>query len=507
MSPVTREAADGPVEFRSATDTLKLLRNRKIGAVELLKFQLDRVQRHNPSINAIVAMDVDGALAAAQRADDLAPSDLPLLHGLPMTIKDSFEVTGMPATCGLPFLAGHRPQRDADPVARLKAQGAIVFGKTNLPPGAFDWQSYNLIYGITTNPWDRERTPGGSSGGSAAAVAAGLSFLELGSDIGGSIRTPAHFCGVYGHKPSFGVVPLRGHIPPLPGHEAPIEMGVGGPLARSAADLELALDILVAPSERERTAWSVGIPASRHERLQDFRVAMWADDSAYAVDARCLAAMHAYADDLRRLGVKVDMVARPDIDPRASYEAYLMTVLPMMGSGLPPEAIRRLVDSAAGMAPDSENYVARAARAVQLRLSEQFAVAEQRERLYSSWRDFFGRHDLLICPAMPTVAYPTDRRGDDATDPISAGEHRSIIVNGQHRPYFDNLQWPSLATVANLPATAVPTGRYIDGVPMGVQVIGPYLEDRTPLRFAQLVEHALGGFQAPPAFMEAGKQD
>lgn len=498
--PTQSTPASPPRQFQSATQWLALLRNRRIGAVELLKLYLEQVDKHNPVLNLVVAQDVEGALEAARQADNRPNFDLAPLHGLPMTVKDTLEATGMPATCGFPFLAEHRPQRDADSVARLKAAGAIVFGKTNVPPGAFDWQSYNPIYGVSNNPWDITRTPGGSSGGPAGAMAAGFSALELGSDIGGSIRVPAHFCGVYGHKPSYGVVPARGHIPPMPGNYATYEMGVLGPLARSAQDLELAMDVLAAPAELSQPAWSVAIPPSRKERLQDYKVALWADASTYAVDSRCLEAMQAYAQDLRRLGVTVDEKARPDTDWQAAYETYLATLLPMMGSGLPPEALQQLIKSGVGQPRSS--YLARAARALTMPYYEYIGVvAEQRERLFRSWREFFTRYDLLICPVMPTVAYAHDHRGDGAADPLTACEARSMIVDGRPRPYFDGLQWPSLAVCANLPATAVPTGRFVDKMPMGVQLIGPFLEDRTPIRFAQLVERELGGFMPPPACM------
>lgn len=485
--------------FRSATELLGLLRTRKIGAVELLKLHLERVEKHNPALNVVVALDREGALEAARIADNLPRSDLPPLHGLPMTIKDTYEVAGMSATCGLPLLADHRPQRDAEAVARLKGAGAVVFGKTNVPPGAFDWQSYNPIYGTSNNPWDASRTPGGSSGGAAGALAAGLTALELGSDIGGSIRCPAHFCGVFGHKPSHGVVPMRGHIPPLPGNFMRYELGVCGPMARSAADLELAMDVLVAPSELQLPAWSISIPPSRHERLQDFRVALWADDSTYAVDSQYQAAIEAFAQDLRQLGVKVDLHARPELDPQVSYETYLMTLLPYAGD-LPPHVLQEVFDAAASLSPGSVSYTARAARAWSMRHCEFFAVIEQRERLYRSWRNFFTNYDLVICPVMPTVAFPHDHVGSDSANPIAIGDLRSMMVNGHPLPYFDGLQWSSLATVADLPATSLPIGRFIDELPMGVQLIGPHLEDRTPLRFAQLVEQVLGGFKAPSGY-------
>ena len=489
-----------PVEFQSASEMLELLRSRKIGAVELLQIHLGRVEKYNPALNVIVAQDVEGALAAARDADDRPASDLPLLHGLPMTIKDTYEVVGMPATCGFPFLANHMPQQDADAVTRLKAAGAVVFGKTNVPTAAFDWQSQNPVYGTSNNPWDPTRTPGGSSGGAAAAIAAGLSALELGSDIGGSIRVPAHFCGVYGHKPSYGVVPLRGHIPPMPGELFTYQLGVGGPLARSAHDLELALDVLVSPPELEAHAWSIRIPPSRHKKIQDFRVALWADDSTYAVDAQCLDAIEAFAQDLRRLGVSVNSRARPQFDPEVSFDTYFRTLMQPMGGGMSQQAREQFLNSAAALPSNCNNYRARTARVLTARQYESFALGEQRERLFRSWRDFFGRYDIVICPVMPVVAYPHDHRGTDQNDPISGAESRSMMVNGSLRDYWDGLQWPSLAVVANLPATAVPTGRFIDGLPVGVQLIGPYLEDRTPLRFAQLIERAFGGFKAPSGY-------
>lgn len=486
--------------FQSATQWLQLLQERRIGALELLDLHLDQLDRHHDRVNAVVARDIDNARAAARAADNTPQAQRLQLHGLPMTVKDSLEAVGMPTTCGLPFLADHRPERDADAVARLKSAGAIIFGKTNLPPGAMDWQSNNPVYGETTNPWDAGRTPGGSSGGSAAAVAAGFVPLELGSDIGGSVRVPAHFCGVYGHKPSYGIVPSGGHIPPMPGSLIAPEMGVLGPLARSAHDLELAMDVLVAPRELQQTAWHIVIPPSRHERLQDFRVALWADDNTFAVDGECLSAIESWADDLRRLGVSVDARARPDIDWHACYETYLTTLFQVIGMGRPSDVIQSVIDAQATRPADDPGYPVRVARALKLRHFEYFQVMEQREALFRRWREFFNRFDLLICPVMPTVAYPLDRRGNELPDPIAASELRRMNVNGLPRSYMDGLQWPSIASVANLPATAIPTGRRIDGLPMGVQMIGPYLEDRTPIRFAQLLEQALGGCAPTPGF-------
>jgi amidase len=498
MADTIRTGA-GPVELLAATELVGLLRARKLSAVELLQMYLARVEKYNPQFNVIVTLDAEGAMQAARHADEaIARGDnIGPLHGLPMTLKDAWEVTGMTATCGFPHLAQHRPTRDADAVARLRDAGAIFFGKTNVPVGAGDHQSYNSLYGQSNNPWNTGRTVGGSSGGAAGAVAAGLTALEFGSDIGGSIRCPAHFCGVYGHKPSYGIVPMRGHIPPPPGGLAGIELGVAGPIARSASDLELALDLLVAPAELERTAWEIRIPPSRHERLCDFRVALWADSKALGVDARCLQAFEEYAEDLRRAGVQVDAVARPEFDPLEIYRLYIDVLFSIFSGGMPAEALKAFAEAAVGMPPGVESYPTRIARAIKMSHHEFMHLAERRERLFRTWRRFFESFDVLLCPVMPTVAFAHDHSGDDRGH--VAQYQRTMLVDGQKRPYLDGLQWPGIVTVANLPATAVPTRRFIDGLPVGLQVVGPYLEDRTPLRFAQLVEREFGGFIPPPA--------
>jgi amidase len=485
-----------PLEMRSASELLRLLRERRLGSLELLELQLSRIERVNPLLNAVVAMDVEGARQSARAADNTPAERRGPLHGLPITIKDAYETVGMPATCGFPQFANHRPQRDADAVVRLRAAGAVPFGKTNVPLAAADHQSYNPVYGTTNNPWNRERTPGGSSGGAAAAVAAGFSALELGSDIGGSIRCPAHFCGVYGHKSSYGLVPVRGHIPPPPGALSAAPLGIAGPIARSAIDLELALDVLAAPAAADVAAWSVRIPPSRHERLADFRVALWADQKGYSVDRRCIDAMHSYADELRRAGVHVDSDARPDIDVEVSDDLYVAMLFSTVTAGMPEEVLAETVRVARQLDAGPRSYPTRIARAVRLTHHDFLSLQEQQQQLRAVWERFFQGYDVILCPILPTVAFPHDHSG---VGPGHIAQYsRTLVVDGQPIPYLNGLQWPGLVTVANLPATAIPTGRLIDGMPMGLQVVGPYLEDRTPLRFAQLAEQVLGGYVPPP---------
>ncbi|MEH2549257.1 amidase [Bradyrhizobium sp. AZCC 2262] len=480
--------------FLTATEQKALLASRRISALELLELHLDRVRRVNPSCSAVVATDEDGARRQARAVDEkLGRGEMAgPLHGLPVTIKDSFAVVGMPATCGLEELRNYLPGEDAVAVAKIRASGAVIFGKTNCPPGASDHQSRNTLFGLTRNPWNPERTVGGSSGGSAAALATGLTSLELGSDLGGSIRVPAHFCGVYGHKPSYGLVSTEGHIPPL-GHLAPGELGVAGPLARSAFDLELLLDVVLGTPDLEAAGAELRLPAARHDDLSSFRVAVWNDAQAFPLDQSYAIAIDGLVDDLARLGATVNRVARPSIDPAASHEVYLQTLFGVIGTRLPPPARETLI--AAGEGAESGSYAQRVVDAVRQSLPQFVAATETRHHLFRAWHRFFANYDVLLCPVTPTVAFPHDAERLE----LEAQFTRHLVVNGATVPYMDNLAWPGLATVANLPATAIPTGRLVGGLPAGVQVIGPYLGDRTTLRFAQLVERALGGFTRPPS--------
>lgn len=320
-----------------------------------------------------------------------------------------------------------------------------------------------------------------------------MTAFELGSDIGGSIRVPAHFCGIYGHKPSYGIVPRAGHIPPPPGALYEVDLAVAGPMARSAADLELAMDVLVGPSDLDAPARPVDLPAARHNQLRDFRVALWADADSFPLDSPCRIAIEDFANDLRGLGVTVDEKARPEIAPRHSYDVYLNALFGIVGAGVPEQTLRAFADADEN-ASANRYYEHHLARAVKQSFRDWIANAEEREKLFRRWRDFFGRYDVLICPITPTVAFPHDTGGVD----ITAQFTRTITVDGKPVEYLDNLAWPGLITVANLPATAIPTRRFVGGLPVGVQVVGPYLEDRTPLAFARLVSERLGGFIAPP---------
>jgi amidase len=450
--------------YVSAGELSAALAARKVSAVELTEAAIGRIEALDGPINAVVVRDFDSARLQAQAADAaLAKGERRPLLGVPMTVKESHNIAGLPTTWGFEGFKGWIAPKDSVGVTRLKAAGAVILGKTNVPPFLGDWQSANPIYGRTSNPWDLGRTPGGSSGGGAAAVAAGMVPLEFGSDIGGSIRIPAAFCGVYGHKPSYGLVPTRGHSPP--GTDgAGIALAVVGPLARTAADLDLALDVLAGPDAEEDKAYRLDLPAARHARLADYRVLILDHHPAAALDDEIAGALHSQADRLATAGVSVVRASALLPDLTQADELYGRMLGTAMSRGGPP----------------SPNPVS---------AHDWMSMLDAQETLRRRWAELFRRFDVVLTPAFGTVAFPHD-----------AGEpgQRTLSVNGRPTPYFTQMAWPGLATVANLPATVAPIGISRGGLPIAVQIVGPYLEDRTTIGFAALMEQAFGGFRPPP---------
>lgn len=485
-------AADREPHQWTACETVAELEARHISALELLEHYLARQSRLDGSVGAVVATDVEAARQVARGVDAqrAAGHALPPLAGLTMTVKDSLEVQGMPATCGIPALAQHRPEHDADAVALLRAAGAVIYGKTNCPLGAADHQSYNPLFGVTRNPWNAARTVGGSSGGSAAALAAGFSALEIGSDIGGSIRVPAHYCGVYGHKPSFGIVPRRGHIPPMPGEMAATPLAVIGPLARSAADLALAMQVLGHAAPAEAEAWTLRLPAPRHAALRDYRVGLWL--GGYAVDDAYAAAISAFADALARQGVQVQTLGSGPVDADVSWATYRDMLFGVIGSGS-PESELDAYRAAAVDAPKG-SHAWHLARATTQTLSNWMALSSRQAQLQAQWARWFERFDVLLCPVALNVAF--EHQTEDGHGPVPQLK-RQLLVSGAPRPYLDNLQWPGLATLAHLPSTVRPIGLTSDGLPMGVQIIGAYLQDFSSIGFAKLCDEAFGILPGP----------
>jgi amidase len=456
-----------PDHFSSAEEMVNAIRQGQITSVELLNLHLDRIQHYNDDINAVVALDVDVARKRAAEADKAIAEgqDWGPLHGLPMTVKDVFEVVGMPATSGDPKLKDYIPNRNAIAVQRLIDAGAIIFGKTNVPFHASDVQTYNEIYGTTNNPWDLSRTPGGSSGGSAAALAAGFTPLELGSDIGGSLRNPAHYTGVFGHKPTFGVVPRYGHIPPMPGRVPPhvmpaIPLFVVGPLARSADDLELALEVLSTPNSMDDSANRPELLPPRKRQFKDYRVAVWFTDSypPAEIDADVLATLKMTVEKLRDAGLDIYEETRPDIDLLIDGSLWYEIYSQMRAGALP--------------------------------LGE--VLVERQKKQQKMWAEFFERYDVLLAPISPTVAFPHDHKRTLLS--------RTLEINGQEKPMLNYLTWASMAVVSGLPATVAPVGLSDSGLPVGIQIIGAKFEDRTTIAFARGLSALIGGFVAPPGY-------
>ena len=479
--------------FASATKLAVALRQRTCSSRELLELYLGRIERHNPDLNAVVTLDAEGALAAADAADAaLARGDATgPLHGLPITIKDCLATAGMRTTAGASELADYIPEQDATAVARLRAAGAIVMGKTNLPAYAGDAQSYNDLFGTTNNPWDLTRTPGGSSGGSAAAIAAGLSALELGSDLGGSLRIPAHFCGVYTLKPTYGIVPLQGHIPPAPGTMAEMDVGVLGPLARSADDLDLSLAAIAGPDAAQGVAWRLELPPPRANSLAGYRIAAWLDDPYCAIDNETVALYEGLIAALRNAGARVDDSARPA--PLAEgHDVAQRLIQGAMSGWLPDDAFQSLLERAAAAPAADQSPPVRWARNITQRARAYTQVQEQRLRLKAAWAEFFRDHDVLLCPVMPAPAIPHDHTPD--------ADARTIVVNGVTRSYGDQFSWLQAIGVVHLPAVVAPAGLTAAGLPVGIQIVAPHLEDRTAIDVARRMAEVSGGFQAPPGF-------
>lgn len=459
---------DDSIALEPATRLARRIRDRDVSSRELLQLFLDRIERINPAVNAVVTLDAERALEAATQADEAtaAGADTGPLHGLPITVKDAIEVAGMRSTGGAKALRDHIPASDAPAVARLRKAGAVVFGKTNVPEWSGDIQTFNDLFGTTNNPWDLSRTPGGSSGGPASAVATGLTSFETGTDIGGSVRIPSSFCGVCGHKPSFGVVSQRGYLDSPVGGQIDADINVFGPIARSVEDLTRLMDVLAGPNPDDAVAWSLSLPPPRHQSLSDYRVGLWLDDPACEVESSAVELYSAAASALSSAGARVSE-ARPPLDLAEVQTLFSSLLLPAISVSLEGE----LGEALGG---NHRTWL---------------ELHRRRNLVRRVWADWFRDYDVLLCPVLPMLPFPHDHGG-------TIGD-RWVIINGRSRPQADCLAWTGLVGVAYLPSTVVPVGR-VDGLPVGVQVVGPYLEDRTPLFVAGRLAEILGGYTPPP---------
>ena len=483
---------DLDIATATATALTQAITDREISSRELLDQLLTRADQVNPALNAIVAWDIDRARAAAAAADDATAHGETAgpLHGLPMTVKDTFETEGLVTTSGAPELAHYVPQTDAVTVARLKAAGAIIFGKTNTPLYAGDMQTYNDVYGRTNNPWDLSRTAGGSSGGPAVAVAAGLTPLELGSDIGGSIRNPAHYNGVYGLKPSWGIVPTRGHIPGPPGGLVETDVGVAGPIARSVADLRLALGLLAGPLPQDAAGWRLELdPGSGLSEVSELRIATVFGEGADVtpVSGEVRANLDSFAARVAGAGARVEAVELP-VQLAEGFRSWRDLVMPIFGLGLPEEEFQRLAKLENVPGDDPELVMG---RALTSRFRSWMRANQRRQHQRVAWAGFFEQYDAVLAPVMPTAAFPHD---SDRPMP-----ERLVDIDGVAVSYFTGAAWVGAIGAALLPVVTLPTGPSPAGLPVGVQVIGPFLSDLRLLEIAELLDAAAGpGFIPPP---------
>ena len=477
--------------FDSAHEILEKIKLREVSSLEVLESFLAQVEKVNPTINAIIALDIERAKEKAIEADNKInlKSKLGPLHGLPMTIKDAFEVEGIVSTGGNPAWKDNIPKRNAEAVQRLVDAGAIIFGKTNVPFLSSDLQSFNKIYGTTNNPWDLERTPGGSSGGSAAALAAGMTPLELGSDIGGSIRVPAHFCGLYGHKPSYNIISEVGHMPPPPGSILTGNgLSVAGPLARSPEDLEIALDVLVSAQEQDSQAWKVKLPKARTKKITELKIAVWPDEPYAEADNEITNLIKDTAKDLKHAGAKVETVDLP-ISFEEIDKIYSLLLNPLMLAGSPKETFETLAKLNESLDPNDISELAKVARGSVLKHADWVLVNAMRQNMRQKWREFFNKFDVILCPTCITPAFKHNH------NPV---HERKLTINGKDDEYLRATLWAGPAVSAGLPSTNVPIGMSSNNLPISMQITGPYLEDKTCLEVAKVVRNIRGGFKIPP---------
>jgi amidase len=450
-----------------ATELTAALRTKAISARELLDCYLDRVDRiDRGGVNAVVTLDVDRARAAADAAD-ACDEPIGALHGLPITIKDAIATEGIRSTAASVELADFVPTADAPAVARLRAAGAIVFGKTNLPRWCGDAQTSNELFGTTNNPWSAAHTAGGSSGGSAAALAAGLTGAELGTDIGGSVRAPAHCCGVYALKPSYGVIPNLGYLDHVGGGSTRTDLNTFGPMARSARDLDLLLSVVAGPMPADVPAWRVDMPACESRSFAGLRVATWFDDEACPVDVEYFGMLRGVADRIADAGAHVED-AHPPLPFRDHAELYTRMVAAAVSPNMPEEMGEAVSGSHRAWLRNEET----------------------RERLRATWAEWFADYDVLLMPAWCTPPFE-HKPGIGMIEP-------ALVVNGKPRNAFDISHWLTMINVVLLPAVMAPIGRTAAGLPVGMQIAAPYLHDRRAIRVAELLADVVGGYEVPP---------
>jgi len=483
----------------TASQLANMIRQHQVSSQEVLEAHLSQIAEYNPSINAVVTLDQEHARQRSKEADEaLTRGEVwGPLHGVPVTIKDVLETEGLRTTSSFRPLANYVPKQDATVVARLRQAGAIIMGKTNAPELAGDEQTNSPLFGRTNNPWNLDRTPGGSSGGSAAAIASGMSPLDIGSDIGGSVRNPAHFCGVFSLKPSDYRVPFTGHIPPPPGSK-----GRGllryfltpGPLARSVEDLRLALTIIAGPDEREWEIPPVSLAPSPERDLRELRFA-WSDDFGVPVSAEIRTGLANLASELTRFGCHVERLNPPEFDFGQAMQVYgILKEAAFTVHGTPlnlPRFIWRII---AEQIPSSNSTTRGLLRGIGTNLEGYAGALSQRDGFIARMEQFLGGYDAWLCPVAALPAYPHIQ----ARNPIEQ-LRATVEVDGQKIPYLlATSVYTGLFNLTGNPVVVLPLGRTKDGLPFGVQVVGKRWNDMALLSVAEQLTRLTSLFQLPP---------
>jgi amidase len=479
------------LHYKSATEIAELIATKKVSAVEVFEHFLKRIETYNSKLNALIWIDTERGRARARAADAaLARGEIwGPLHGVPMTIKESYQVAGSPTTWGLPEYKDNVTETNALAVERLEKAGVNLFAKSNVPVLLADWQSYNPIYGTTGNPWNTALTPGGSSGGSAAALAAGLTGVEAGSDIGSSIRNPAHYCGVFGLKPTYGIIPLRRHS--LPGNFAPGDISCVGPLTRGAADLDVMLDVMSGADEIEENCWKLDLPKASATSLKGLRVAVKLGDPMCEIDSEYADVLQGLVDKLAKAGATVKEI-EPEIDTKRLHEIYVLLLRSATSARTPDADIAGWVAALKEAGPNPDRYLQLMVEGVQLSHRAWLPLNNERHRLRFVFDAFFKDWDVLICPAASSAAWPHDQKGERW--------RRQIQVNGKPQPTTTQLFWAGYSGVVYLPSTIGPAGLTKSGLPVGYQAIARHGHDKTAIAFSRFVEREIGGFVPPPGY-------
>jgi len=467
-----------------------LVRSGEVSARDLLDAVLDLLEGAGSGLGAVTDTDLAAARTAADRVDQRrrAGDELGPFAGVPITVKGSYDAAGLRTHLGR-IRDSHVAASDAPVVGKARAAGAVVYGKTNVPDQLADYQTFNDDFGRTYNPWDRERTPGGSSGGASAALAAGLTALEFGSDLAGSIRMPAAWCGLFGHRPSNFVMSKMGHLPWEVDGELEPTVSTTGPLTRSARDLVLAVDVLSGPARLNAIGWRLELPATRVERLAGTRVGLWLDDEAAPIDDEQREALVAFAGRLRDAGCEVDEVRAPAGGGFAGLERYDRMQAGEIAHSVSDEEWAQALIDAAGDEPG-----AAFARSLTQPARVFWQDLEEQRRITKAWNALFQRVDVVLAPTVPGAA--------PLFDPRPTAERTLEIAGSTYSAFEIVSTWSRLANLAMLPSTVIPLGPgAISGQPLGAQLLGPYLGDRTTLRVAELLEQdGLIGFVPPPGW-------